>query len=80
MDKETLAWMETQVSSGRGLLIVRDVIAEISNRLTPEELAPLGDLTEAVESQVNKPETNVKAFIEFIVTTAKAGVISKSGG
>ena len=78
IDSQLWDKLEKFIENGAGALAVPHVVNEIQEQLTPEQLEPLGDLTEAFLGFFSKKsETRPRDFVAHFIDMAKQGVIKK---
>jgi hypothetical protein len=78
IDSQNWDRLERFIENGAGLLAVPHVVHEIKDQLTPEQLEPLGDLTEVFIGFFSKKmETRPRDFVAHFIDMAKQGVIKK---
>lgn len=80
MDNDVLERLQALVKGGLGYLVVGQIVEYIESQLTPEQLAPLGNLNTAINKMVSKPDTDIKLLINGLIELAKRGVIKERRG
>ena len=77
---ESKTWdrLEMLIENGAEALAVPHIVNEIQEQLTPEQLQPLGDLTETFLNIFSKKsDTRPRVFVAGFIEMAKKGVMKK---
>jgi hypothetical protein len=78
IDSENWDKLEMFIESGAPELAIPHLVKEVQQQLTPEQLLPLGDLTETFLGIFSKKtDTPARKFIAFFIDMAQKGVIKK---
>jgi hypothetical protein len=78
MENELWDKLEMFVGTGLVKMAIPHYVNEIQEQLSPEQLEPLGDLTEKLTEMFSKKsQTTAKETIEGLIHLAKLGVIKK---